>query len=105
MKYFYDPETGEHYGFEEDGSQDYLIKDTYVNSSLQDISPKNIDTDIRNMRNMKLTMEVDPLVSNPLRWADLSDATKQLWIDYRRALLDIPTQSGFPHDVVWPIRP
>ena len=27
------------------------------------------------------------------------------WAVYRQALRDIPTQAGFPYDVVWPVRP
>jgi hypothetical protein len=29
----------------------------------------------------------------------------QEWADYRQALRDIPTQSGFPLAVVWPVKP
>jgi len=60
---------------------------------------------IRIQRDIILSNVVDPLVTNPLRWADLSDATKQLWIDYRKALLDITAQVGFPNTVVWPVKP
>ena len=65
----------------------------------------HVSSIVRLQRDIILSNVVDPLVMNPLRWVDLSDETKQLWIDYRRALLDIPTQAGFPHDVVWPDRP
>ena len=57
---------------------------------------------VRGQRDNLLATEVDPVVSNPLRWADLS-ATEQLEMaTYRTALLDIPSQAGFPHNVVWP---
>jgi hypothetical protein len=29
----------------------------------------------------------------------------QAWLDYRTALRDIPTQSNFPFEIVWPERP
>ena len=29
----------------------------------------------------------------------------QVWIDYRKALRDIPTQAGFPWTVTWPDKP
>ena len=29
----------------------------------------------------------------------------QAWLDYRQALRDIPTQAGFPINVVWPTKP
>lgn len=48
---------------------------------------------------------VDPMVTNPLRWADTPDAKKQEWLDYRQALLSISDQEGFPFTIVWPTRP
>jgi hypothetical protein len=60
---------------------------------------------VRNQRNYLLTTEVDPIVSNPLRWADLSTEQQQAWATYRRDLLDIPNQSGFPYSIVWPEKP
>ena len=59
----------------------------------------------RMMRNELLVTEVDPIVTNPLRWAELSSAVQQQWTDYRTALLDVPQQSGFPNEVVWPTKP
>jgi len=57
---------------------------------------------VRSERDNLLATEVDPIVANPLRWADLS-ATEQLEITtYRTALLDITSQAGFPHNVIWP---
>ena len=56
-------------------------------------------------RKIILATVVDPLVSNPLRWADLTVEQQQAWADYRRALLDVPQQSGFPSDVIWPTQP
>jgi hypothetical protein len=39
-------------------------------------------------------------------WMALSDNTLTLeWINYRQALRDVPQQSGFPYNVVWPTRP
>ena len=60
---------------------------------------------VRAERDMRLATEVDPVVSNPLRWADMTADQQQAWADYRRALLDITLQAGFPHDVVWPTKP
>ena len=60
---------------------------------------------VRAERAYKLASEVDPIVSNPLRWADLTAEKQAEWAAYRRALLDITAQSGFPHNVVWPTRP
>ena len=60
---------------------------------------------VRYERDQKLTTEVDPVVSNPLRWADLSEQEQADVSAYRLALLDVPSQSGFPHTVSWPTPP
>lgn len=60
---------------------------------------------VRAQRDSLLRGAVDPIVSNPLRWADLTTEQQNAWAAYRQALLDIPQQAGFPHDVVWPVQP
>lgn len=60
---------------------------------------------IRRQRDFLLMTRVDPIVSNNLRWADLTAEEQQELTDYRRALLDITDQEGFPFNVVWPIEP
>lgn len=35
----------------------------------------------------------------------LSDADKTAWATYRAALRDVPSQSGFPGNIVWPTPP
>lgn len=60
---------------------------------------------VRNDRDYRLLTQVDPVVTNPLRWADLTPEQQQAWADYRRSLLDITSQSGFPHVIVWPNPP
>lgn len=60
---------------------------------------------VRATRDTKLRREVDPVVTNPLRWADLSQEKQTEWSNYRKALLDITDQAGFPHEVVWPVKP
>ena len=60
---------------------------------------------VRAERDYRLAPEVDPLVSNPLRWADLTAEKQAEWVAYRRALLDITAQAEFPHGVVWPVAP
>jgi hypothetical protein len=37
--------------------------------------------------------------------ADVSQATKDKWAPYRQALRDVPEQSGFPTEIVWPTKP
>lgn len=43
-------------------------------------------------------------------WTQLNDTpldntAKVAWTSYRQALRDIPSQSGFPQNVVWPVKP
>lgn len=50
---------------------------------------------IRSDRDNLLKNEVDPIVSNPLRWSSMTEAKQQEWADYRQALLDLTsTQSN-----------
>jgi hypothetical protein len=53
---------------------------------------------VRRERNYKL-MECD--------WTQLQDApvNSQDWVSYRNALRDLPSQSGFPWDIIWPNKP
>ena len=60
---------------------------------------------VRGRRDMHLVTEVDPLVSNPLRWADLTTEQQNAWSQYRTDLLNITDQAGFPHDITWPTKP
>jgi hypothetical protein len=60
---------------------------------------------VRAERAYRLATEVDPIAGNALRWAGLSDEQRQAWAGYRQALLDVPQQSGFPHNVTWPSNP
>lgn len=43
---------------------------------------------MRAVRNNYLVEYVDGVVSNPLRWADMSEELKQMYTDYRKYLLD-----------------
>ena len=61
--------------------------------------------DIRRYRDFLLSEEVDPIVSNALRWADLTAAKQAEWVQYRTDLLNVPDQAGFPADITWPTKP
>ena len=76
-----------------------------VTSQVDHRSNEQKASDIRFARDELLVTEVDPIVTNPLRWAELSSTEQQQWTDYRTALLDVPQQSGFPNEVVWPTKP
>ena len=60
---------------------------------------------VRGERDNILTTVVDPLVSNPLRWADLTSDKQAEWSQYRTDLLGVPQQAGFPNNITWPTKP
>ena len=57
---------------------------------------------IRAERDRRLVSEVDPVVSNPLRWSAMSEQEQADMSAFRMALLDVPQQAGFPNTVSWP---
>lgn len=60
---------------------------------------------IRMHREAILAMHVDPIATNPYRLASLDEVQRSEFEAYRRALLDITQQNGFPNNVVWPTKP
>jgi len=60
---------------------------------------------VRAERDWRLVTEVDPIVSNALRWADLTAAKQAEWTQYRTDLLNVPDQAGFPNSIKWPTKP
>jgi len=60
---------------------------------------------VRSERDKILTTVVDPLVSNNLRWADLTSDKQAEWSQYRTDLLGVPQQAGFPNNITWPTKP
>ena len=65
-----------------------------------DITGEQALAGVRAERDNRLATEVDPIVSNPLRWADLTTEQQNAWAAYRRALLDITTTYPNP-SYVW----
>ena len=63
----------------------------------------NADTrkavDVREERNAKLA------ATDWTQAADVPQSVKDSYAPYRQALRDVPTQSGFPNQVVWPESP
>ena len=60
---------------------------------------------LRYERDEKLAQEVDPIVTNPLRWGELTEAKQAEWTQYRTDLLNLPAQAGFPNTITWPTKP
>lgn len=74
------------------------IGDTWNGTAIVE-KPRDVEAEkvsVRNQRDLLLA-ETD--------WtqcADISQATKDKWAPYRKALRDVPQQAGFPFDVIWP---
>jgi len=61
----------------------------------------------RKKRDEILSSDVDPIVSNALRWNSMTEAKRTEWTNYRQALLDIEDLEGYPNylEIVWPTKP
>lgn len=83
-------------GVEVDMTDDEIAD--FKNKELQRISEYELEVAIRN-RNARL-LETD--------WTQLPDvpeATRNSYLEYRQALRDVPSQPGFPNDIIWPEKP
>lgn len=67
-------------------------------------SPEQIAQEVRWERDARLA-ELDKVVSNPLHWHSYTPEQQNELAEYRQALLDVPQQEGFPHEVEWPEHP
>lgn len=70
--------------------------DWYVKGYLPVPTTEEKAAKVRSKRNLYLEVYVDPIVSNPLRWEDLSEQEQQDIVNYRLYLLNIPEQPEFP---------
>ena len=73
----------------------------------EDLERERIESEaarVRSLRDSKLK-ELDNFVMNPLRWMELSDESKQFLAAYRRDLLDVTEQQGFPWEIEFPAEP
>lgn len=59
---------------------------------------EHLERTIRLERNAKLTA---------CDWTQVADAPvdQAAWARYRQSLRDVPSQSGFPNEVTWPVEP
>ena len=88
----------------QDGVQEsdgvWRIKYSVMNMDADGIADKDSQQTkaVRDTRNARLSA---------CDWTQLADSTadKTAWATYRQALRDIPTQSGFPWEVIWPTQP
>ena len=76
----------------------------YIAPATTEIDTTTLGNQQRAMRN-RILEELDRVVSNPLRWAELSESGQQDYVRYRQELLDIPQQDQFPTSITWPTPP
>jgi hypothetical protein len=69
------------------------------------VSIDDVAADVRKQRNDLLALHVDPVAGNILRWQDLHPLKQLEVIEYRRSLLNVTDQAGFPLSVEWPTQP
>ena len=55
---------------------------------------------MRKIRDSYLVKYVDSVVSNPLRWADMTSEDQQVYKDYRQYLLNVPQSKSFPNSEI-----
>lgn len=53
----------------------------------------------------ELLLAVDTLVNKRLLWEEHSQEQKEAIKEYRKLLLEVPQQEGFPKDIEWPEKP
>jgi len=66
-----------------------------------ELKQRYVEDQVRNKRD-RLLSQSDWVVT---RATETSESIPTEWADYRQNLRDIPQQTGFPHDVVWPVDP
>lgn len=74
-----------------DANEDPIIIDKdAVTAKLNELNANEPMRQLRLERDRLLRQEVDPIVSNPLRWNDMTTEKQTEWSNYRTALLDLP---------------
>lgn len=100
MQIFYHKKTGQAAVFADDEN----ISDW---SDYQETQPDPNEEEIRSERNALLNesdKEMMKIFDEATSWANL-ETLRSDWKTYRQALRDVPTQDGFPGNVVWPTKP
>lgn len=68
------------------------------------LDPETLADNIRAERDFEL-LELDKIVSNPLRYQSFTDTQRDELAAYRQALLDVPQQEAFPYSFENPVKP
>ena len=112
MKYFKDKKTGEVYAYDQVQIDGGWVKEglttmaeTEVEAHLNPIpTAEQLASSARHERDVALRV-LDEVVSNPLRFSDLSEEQRLEAATYRRLLLDVPQQEWFPTTYEMPKAP
>lgn len=80
------------------GTTAALVDDVWQQQwTVTELPAEQASANVRAQRNQRLA-ETD--------WTQLSDSTNAAaWTDYRQALRDVPSQTGFPYEITWPTPP
>jgi hypothetical protein len=76
--------------WDQDGNLVTLNNDNVV-AKMNELIQANPMKMLRMERDRLLKQEVDPIVSNNLRWNDMTTEKQTEWANYRTALLDLPS--------------
>lgn len=63
------------------------------------------DADIRKAAEVRAERNAKLVATDWTQASDVPQAVKDSYAPYRQALRDLPTQSGFPNEIVWPVAP
>jgi len=77
-----------------------LSLDEYTNERLKEDATKA--SQVRQHRDYLLQTKVDSI--NPMRWELMTPEQQEKMRVYRQALLDVPSQEGFPWNIEWPMQ-
>ncbi len=89
----------------EGGAIGWKVRDGVIAGPTKEEIEAEMAASARRHRDHLLATEVDPIVTNPLRWTALTADQQAAWSAYRQALLEVPDQTGFPMEIVWPDQP
>lgn len=103
MEYFKDKNKGEVYAYDQEQIDSGWVKEGLLPMTESEVeahlNPKptseQLASNIRHERD-KALKALDEVVSNPLRFSELLEEQRLEATSYRRFLLDVPQQKGFP---------
>ncbi len=115
MNYYLETVKEQVFGFEEDGSQDFLITSTMrpltKEELFQLLNPPMDHLGQATLEESRLRALADQAIAPLQDAADLDEATEaeaallKDWKRYRIALNRVPDQSGYPATIDWPAPP